>query len=439
MSERVLILGAAGKDFHTFNCCFRGRADEQRVVAFTAAQIPDIAGRRYPASLAGPGYPEGIEILDERDLAEIVRARRVDRVVFAYSDVSYAYLDERRRLVEAEGASFELAPVEGTMLAARVPVVAVVAVRTGCGKSQTSRHVAALLRARGLRVVVVRHPMPYGDLAAQRVQRFAALEDLDRHACTIEEREEYEPHIRAGGVVYAGVDYAEILAAAEGEADVLIWDGGNNDTSFFRPTFTLTVADPLRPGHELSHYPGRINFERADAILLNKLDSARPQDVAVVLENAARVNPRAAIVRANSRLSVGDAALIAGKRVLVVEDGPTTTHGGMPLGAGTVAAQRCGAAALIDPRPFARGSLRETFRAYPGIGPLLPAMGYGAAQVRDLEATIAACDAEAVVIATPIDLTRVLRIAQPHTRVSYELEELPPLVLEGLLVSALGL
>jgi predicted GTPase len=438
MVERVLILGAAGKDFHTFNCCYRGRPEFQ-VVAFTAAQIPDIAGRRYPPELAGPGYPDGIEILDEAELPRIVHERRVDRVVFAYSDVSEAYVDARRQTVEEAGARFELAPVDATMLAADKPVVAVVAVRTGCGKSQTARYVSRLLRERGLRVVSVRHPMPYGDLVKQRVQRFAELEDLDRHQCTIEEREEYEPIVRAGGVVYAGVDYAEILAQAQAEADVLIWDGGNNDTPFFKPDVWLTVADPLRPGHELSHYPGRVNFERADAILLNKLDSARPEDVDAVLANAAQVNPNATILRAHSKLTVADPSLIAGKRVLVVEDGPTTTHGGMPLGAGTVAAQRGGAAELIDPRPFAVGSLAQTFQDYPRIGPLLPAMGYGEAQIRDLEATINASDADAVVIGTPIDLTRVLTIDKPHTRVTYELEEVGSPTLIDVLTPALGL
>ena len=427
----VLILGAAGKDFHTFNCCYRER-DDARVVAFTATQIPDIAGRRYPPELAGPRYPEGIEILDEADLESIVVERRVERVVFAYSDVSYAYVEERRQRVEALGASFELAPVEGTMLPSQKPVVALVAVRTGCGKSQTARRVAALLRERGLKVVSVRHPMPYGDLAKQRVQRFATLEDLDLHDCTIEEREEYEPHIAAGGVVYAGVDYQAILAEAEREADVILWDGGNNDTSFFVADLTVVLADPLRPGHELSYYPGRINFERADAILLNKLDSARAEDVETVLANAARINPRATILRANSKLTVAEPELIRGKRVLAVEDGPTCTHGGVPLGAASVAARRLGAE-LVDPRPFAVGSLADTFAAYPQIGPLLPAMGYGKQQVADLQATIAAAPVDAVVIGTPIDLARIVEIQQPHTRVRYELEELGSPTLSDLL------
>jgi len=427
----VLILGAAGKDFHTFNCCYRER-DDARVVAFTATQIPDIAGRRYPPELAGPRYPEGIEILDEADLESIVVERGVDLVVFAYSDVSYAYVDERRKRVEALGARFELAPVEGTMLPSQKPVVALLAVRTGCGKSQTARRVAALLRERGLKVVSVRHPMPYGDLVRQRVQRFATLEDLDLHDCTIEEREEYEPHLAAGGVVYAGVDYQAILAEAEREADVILWDGGNNDTSFFVADLSVVLADPLRPGDELSYYPGRINFERADAILLNKLDSARPADVETVLANAARVNPQATILRANSKLTVADPELIRGKRVLAVEDGPTCTHGGVPLGAASVAARRLGAE-LVDPRPFAVGRLRETFAAYPQIGPLLPAMGYGAQQIADLQATIAATPVDAVVIGTPIDLARIVEIQQPHTRVRYELEELGSPTLSDLL------
>ncbi|MCA8925463.1 MAG: GTPase [Planctomycetes bacterium] len=419
----VLILGAAGKDFHTFNCCYRDREDA-RVVAFTATQIPDIAGRRYPPELAGPRYPEGIEILDEADLATIVVERRVDLAVFAYSDVSDAYVDERRAVVEGAGARFELAPVEGTMLPTTKPVVAVLAVRTGCGKSQTARRVAAILRERGLRVVAIRHPMPYGDLVRQRVQRFATLDDLDAQACTIEEREEYEPHLAAGGVVYAGVDYRAILEQAEREADVILWDGGNNDTSFYVADLTIVVADPLRPGHELTYYPGRINFARADALLLNKLDSATPEGVQTVLANAARVNPGATILRANSALTVADPGLLrAGARVLAVEDGPTCTHGGVTLGAASVAATRAGAE-LVDPRPYAVGRIAETFAAYPGIGPLLPAMGYGEEQVRDLEATIARVPADAVLIGTPIDLARLVRIEQPHTRVTYELEEL---------------
>jgi predicted GTPase len=419
---RVLIMGAAGKDFHVFNTCFRERADDE-VVAFTAAQIPDIAGRRYPPSLAGDRYPEGIAILDEADLASIIAERAVDRVVFAYSDVSEDYLAEREETVRRAGATFERAPVEPTMIAASKPVVAICAVRTGCGKSQTTRHVAAVLRDLGHRVVVVRHPMPYGDLAKQRVQRFATLADLQRHHCTIEEMEEYEPHIVAGSVVYAGVDYGAILEDAEAEADIILWDGGNNDTPFYRPDLWICIADPLRAGHELSHYPGRVNFERADVIVLNKMDSASDAQVETVRANANAHNADALIVEADSAITVGDPSIIEGKRVLAIEDGPTCTHGGMKIGAATVAARRLGASAIVDPRPFAVGSIAATFAQYPDIGPLLPAMGYGPQQIDDLERTIAAADVDAVVVGTPIDLSRVVRIDKPHTRVSYDLAE----------------
>jgi len=419
---RVVIMGAAGKDFHVFNCCYRDD-DHHQVVAFTATQIPDIAGRRYPAALAGPRYPDGIPILDEADLPTIIAEQDVDRVVFAYSDVSEDYLAERQARVTAAGASFERAPVEETMLAATKPVIAICAVRTGCGKSQTTRHVAAVLRELGHRVVVVRHPMPYGDLAQQRVQRFATVEDLSRHRCTIEEMEEYEQHIVAGSVLYAGVDYQAILDQAQQEADILLWDGGNNDTPFFRPDLWICVADPLRAGHELTYYPGRINFERADVILLNKMDSATDDQVATVRANAEAHNPDATLIEADSAIAVDDPRVIEGKRVLAVEDGPTCTHGGMKTGAATVAAKRFGAAAIVDPRPFAVGSIASTFEQYPEIGALLPAMGYGPDQVRDLEATIAGADVDAVVVGTPIDLSRVVRIDKPHTRVTYALAE----------------
>ena len=420
--SRVVIMGAAGKDFHTFNTCYRDDPDHE-VVAFTATQIPDIAGRRYPASLAGARYPEGIAIRVEADLVDIIREQEVDLVVFAYSDVSESYLAEREARVRAAGARFERAPVEGTMLTADKPVVAVCAVRTGCGKSQTTRHVASVLRELGYRVVVVRHPMPYGDLDKQRVQRFASLDDLTRHACTIEEMEEYELHIVAGGVVYAGVDYAAILAEASEEADILLWDGGNNDTPFFRPDLWICLVDPLRPGHELSYYPGRINFERADVVVINKMDGATPEGLATISKNLAEHNPQALVIEADSALHVADPSLIPGKRVLAVEDGPTCTHGGMKTGAATVAAQRLGAAAIVDPRPFAVASIAETFERYPDIGAILPAMGYGESQVRDLEATIARAEVDTVVIGTPIDLARIVRIRQPHTRVTYDLAE----------------
>jgi len=422
MTEKVLIMGAAGRDFHVFNSCFRGRSDAH-VVAFTATQIPHIEDRRYPAALAGPGYPEGIPIRPEEELGELVARLGVARVVFAYSDVSSAYLAERRRRVEAAGARFETFDVDATMLPSRKPVIAVCAVRTGSGKSQTSRRVVALLREQGRRTVVIRHPMPYGDLERQRVQRFATIADLARHACTIEEMEEYEPHLAAGALVYAGVDYQAILDEAEAEADVIVWDGGNNDTPFYRPDLWITVADPHRPGHERDYFPGRVNFERCDLILINKIDTASPAGIAALEASARALNPRAAVVHAASPVSVPDPEAIRGQRVLAVEDGPTMTHGEMTFGAATVAARRFGAASLVDPRPYLVGELVETFRQYPRIGALLPAMGYGPRQVHDLEATIARVECDLVLIGTPIDLARVVRITRPWQRVTYELAE----------------
>ncbi len=421
--RNVLIMGAAGKDFHVFNTCYRDDPDA-RVIAFTATQIPNIDGRRYPPQLAGPRYPEGIGIHPESQLAELVRARKIDDVVFAYSDVSYDYVAGRRALAEGAGARFHLADPDRTMIPSARPVVAVCAVRTGCGKSQTTRKVAQILRARGKRVVVVRHPMPYGDLVAQEVQRFATLDDLERHRCTIEEMEEYEPHLRSGSVVYAGIDYAKILARAEAEADVILWDGGNNDTPFYRPTLHLVVADPHRAGHEVTYHPGRVNFERAHVIVINKIGTATPEGIATVCANAARMNPRAVVIRADSPVTADRPELIAGRRVLVIEDGPTTTHGDMTFGAGTLAARRHGAKEIVDPRPFAVGSIADTFRKYPKTGPLLPAMGYDDHQVRDLEATINACDCDAVVVGTPVNLSRFLRIEKPVVRVTYELAEI---------------
>jgi predicted GTPase len=422
MSTRtVLIMGAAGKDFHVFNTCYRGKS-QFHVAAFTAAQIPHIEDRRYPASLAGPLYPDGIPIRPENELCELIRSKRVDEVVFAYSDVSYAYLEERAALVRSMGAVFKTFDVEATMLASRKPVIAVCAVRTGCGKSQTSRAVISALASRGLKTVAVRHPMPYGDLERQALQRFATIADLAAHDCTIEEMEEYEPHIRNGGVVYAGVDYAAILASAEREADVILWDGGNNDTPFFRPDLWITVADPHRPGHELSYFPGKTNFERADVIVINKCNTAKEADIQTVERNARAANSRALVLRADSPVTVSDPELVRGKRALVVEDGPTLTHGEMRYGAGVVAAQACGAAAIIDPRPWVTGEIAETFRSYPGIGNVLPAMGYGARQMRDLALTIAHSDCDVVLIGTPIDLARVIRIEKPHVRVTYELD-----------------
>ena len=405
-------------------------------MAFTAAQIPDIDGRRYPAELAGPRYPQGIPIYAEEDLTRLIRDLEADECAFSYSDVSYTYVMRLSAVVQAAGATFTLLGPRDTQLASTKPVVSVCAVRTGCGKSQTARRVIEVLMGRGLEVVAVRHPMPYGDLAAQKVQRFAALDDLKRHHCTIEEMEEYEPHVVRGNVIYAGVDYEAILRAAEGDpsgCDVIVWDGGNNDFPFYRPDLAITVVDPHRPGHEIGYYPGEVNLRTADVVVINKIDSADPAGVAVVRANIAAVNPGAQVVSADSALRLDDPAVIAGKRVLVVEDGPTLTHGGMKIGAGTVAAQRFGATSLVDPRPYLVGSLRETFATYPGIGTLLPAMGYGEEQLADLEATIAATPADAVVIGTPIDLARIIRIDKPRTRVYYDLEEIGTPNLEGIL------
>lgn len=419
---RVLIIGAAGRDFHNFNVVYR-KNPRAEVVAFTAAQIPGIAGRIYPPKLAGRRYPQGISIEDESRLETLIKEREVDECVFSYSDVSYERVMRVGARVLAAGAKFSLFGPRQTQLKSAKPVIAVVAVRTGCGKSQTTRRVVEILREAGKRTVPVRHPMPYGDLARQRVQRFAALRDLKKHDCTIEEMEEYEPHIAMGGVVYTGVDYEAILKRAEKEADVIVWDGGNNDLPFYKPSLTITVADPHRAGHELAYYPGEVNFRTADVIIINKVDSADPKNIAVVERNAAAVNPSANIIKAESVLRVDTPELISGKRVLVIEDGPTLTHGEMRIGAGTVAAERYGARELADPRPFAVGSIRETFAKYPNTGMLLPAMGYGGQQMKDLEETINRVDCDAVVVATPIDLARFIRIEKPVTRVRYELSE----------------
>ncbi len=415
-------MGAAGRDFHVFNCCYRDNPDAV-VVAFTATQIPHIDGRRYPPELAGDAYPEGIPIVPEDELPRLLQDAAVDEVVFAYSDVTNAYVDERRQRVEEAGKRFSTFDVDATMIASSKPVIAITATRTGCGKSQTARRIAGMLRDMDKTTVAIRHPMPYGDLVRQRVQRFASIEDLDAANCTIEEREEYEPHIRNGVIVYAGVDYAAILEQAEEEADVIVWDGGNNDAPFYKPDLWITVTDPHRAGHELDYFPGRVNFERADLLLINKVDSAEPEGIAALEKTACKLNPDARVVRAASPLDIPDPDIIRGKHVLVIEDGPTTTHGGMPWGAGTLAARQCGAASLVDPRPWARGELADTFDAYPDIGPLLPAMGYGEQQVRDLEATINAVDCDAVVVATPIDLTRLVEIRKPYVRIGYRLEE----------------
>jgi predicted GTPase len=419
--HRVLIMGAAGRDFHDFNVVYRSDPTVE-VVAFTATQIPGIADRRYPPELAGTHYPDGIPIVPEADLVVVIREREVDTVVFAYSDVSHETVMHAASRALAAGADFELLGPNRTMLRSRRPVVAIGAVRTGAGKSQTTRTIAALIADRGATPVVIRHPMPYGDLAVQRVQRFATYEDLDLHETTIEEREEYEPHIDAGRVVYAGVDYEAILRAAEGEADVILWDGGNNDFPFYRPDLYLVVADPLRPGDEARFHPGETNVRMADVVVINKIDSAEPAAVAAVRSRIAELNPKAEVLTARSDLTLVGGE-IEGKRVVVVEDGPTLTHGGMPYGAGVVAARRFGAARLVDPRPAAVGTIREVLERYPVLEPLVPAMGYGAAQVAELEATLNAVDADLVLSATPIDLTRVLSVNKPIVRVRYELAQ----------------
>jgi predicted GTPase len=420
--RKVVILGAAGRDFHNFNVVYRSDPGV-RVAAFTATQIPNIDGRRYPAELAGSLYPEGIPILPEEDLDRVVRAGGVHEVVFAYSDVSHEHVMHLAARALAAGADFRLLGPESTMLEARVPVVSVCAVRTGSGKSQTTRRVVSVLRGLGRRVVVVRHPMPYGDLAAQRLQRFATLEDLDRHRCTIEEREEYEPHLVRGTVVYAGVDYEAILRAAEAECDVLVWDGGNNDLPFFRADLEIVVADPHRPGHELSFWPGEANFRRAHVIVINKVDQAAPEAVATVRRHAHELNPRAQIVEAASPITVETPELVRGRRVLCLEDGPTLTHGGMAYGAAVVAARQLGAAEVVDPRPFAVGTIAEAFRRYPHVGPLVPALGYGEAQIRELEETLRRIDCDLYLVGTPIDLRKLVRFEKPALRVTYELAE----------------
>jgi predicted GTPase len=419
--RRVVIMGAAGRDFHDFNVVFRDDP-EVEVVAFTATQIPGIADRRYPPELAGPLYPRGIPIQPETELETIIEEEGVGTVIFAYSDVSHETVMHAASRALAAGADFTLLGPERTMVRSRRPVLAVGATRTGAGKSQTTRYLAALLADRGLTPVVVRHPMPYGDLAAQRVQRFATYEDLDRHETTIEEREEYEPHLDAGRVVYAGVDYEAILHEAELEADVVLWDGGNNDFPFYRPDLYVVVADPLRPGDERRFHPGETNLRMADVVIVNKVDSAEPAAIDAVRASIAELNPAANVVMARSDLTL-DGPPIEGKRVVVVEDGPTLTHGGMAYGAGVVAARRFGAASLVDPRAAAVGSIRDVLERYPDLEPLVPAMGYGAVQMRELEATLNAVDADLVLSATPIDLTRVLRLNKPITRVRYELAE----------------
>jgi predicted GTPase len=426
MRRRVIIIGAAGRDFHNFNTRYR-EDPAVEVVAFTAAQIPGIGGRRYPAELAGPLYPDGIPIFAEEKLTDLIREHHVHECVFSYSDVSYAHVMGVSARVMAAGSSFTILGPTDTQVKSTKPVVAVCAIRTGAGKSQTSRRVVEVLMGLGLKVVAIRHPMPYGNLLLQKVQRFAQISDLEKHECTIEEMEEYEPHIVRGNVIYSGDDYEAIVRAAEQDpdgCDVIVWDGGNNDFAFIKPDLQVTVVDPHRPGHELAYFPGEVNFRRADVIVINKMDTATPEGIATVRANIAKVNPRAVVVEANSPPLLADPSVVKGKRVLVIEDGPTLTHGEMKIGAGTVAAQQHGAKELVDPRPFLVGSLVDTFQTYPDIGVLLPAMGYGADQMKDLAATINASDADAVVIGTPIDLGRILEIDKPHTRVTYDLAEI---------------
>lgn len=421
--KRLLILGAAGRDFHNFNVLFRDNP-AYNVIAFTATQIPDIAGRRYPRELAGSLYPDGIPIFEEKDMESLVAKHNIDAVVFSYSDVSHQTLMHLASRALAADVDFWLLGTGRTQLKSSVPVISVCAVRTGCGKSPVSRLVAAELRRQGRKPVVIRHPMPYGDLAAQGVQRFAVMEDLDFQLCTIEEREEYEPHITHGTVVYAGVDYERILRQAEKEADVILWDGGNNDTPFYASDLEIVVVDPHRPGHELSYFPGEVNLRRADAIVMNKVDTADRSDVEKVRRNIKLHNPEAAVFDMACRVSVPEPSLVQGKRVLVVEDGPTLTHGEMPYGAGVVAARQCGAAELVDPRPYAVGSIRGTYERYRHLTNLLPAMGYSALQRHELEETIRHTPCDLVLIATPIDLARVIKLDKPNLRVTYEVEEL---------------
>jgi predicted GTPase len=426
MKKNVIIIGAAGRDFHNFNTYYREN-ENYHVVAFTAAQIPDIHGRKYPAQLAGKLYPDGIPIFAEDELTELIKKHNVDICNFAYSDVPYARVMNMSAIVNAAGADFILLGPKDTMVKSTKPVIAVGATRTGCGKSQTSRRIIEILMGKGLKVVAIRHPMPYGDLVEQKVQRFATVEDLAKHKCTIEEMEEYEPHVVRGNVIYAGVDYEAILRAAENDpdgCDIILWDGGNNDFPFYKPDLMVTVADPHRPGAEVSYYPGEVNLRIADVVILNKIDSASPENIKTVRDNIQKVNPRALVVDGASPIRVDDINIIRGKKVLVVEDGPTLTHGEMKIGAGIVAAQKYGAAETVDPRPYVVGKLAETFQIYPNIGHLMPAMGYGAQQVKDLETSINNTPCESVVIATPIDLNRLIKINKPNTRVYYDLQEI---------------
>ena len=432
MKQRVLIMGAAGRDFHNFNVLYRADSSVD-VVAFTATQIPNISDRKYPHELAGEFYPDGIPIHDEKELSQLIEKHRINRVVFSYSDVSHEYVMHKACQALAAGADFELINPISTMLPSAKPVVSICAVRTGSGKSQTTRKVSEIIKSSGKKVCVVRHPMPYGDLVAQRVQRFATLEDLDRYNCTIEEREEYEPHINRGVVVYAGVDYEAILHEAEKEADIVIWDGGNNDTPFFKSDLEIVVADPHRPGHEISYYPGEVNFRRAQVIVINKIDTASFEGINTVRANIRKFNRKAIVVDAASPIFVDNPELIFDKRVLVIEDGPTLTHGEMKYGAGIMAAQKFAAKEIVDPRPYAVGTIAETFHIYPDIGILLPAMGYGQKQMKDLEETINRADCDVVIIATPVDLRHLVKLNKPAVRVSYELQSIGSPSLEDVL------
>jgi predicted GTPase len=433
---RTLIMGAAGRDFHNFNVWWKNQPDID-VVCFTATQIPDIDGRAYPALLAGPNYPDGIPIHSENRLEELIREYDVDLVSFSYSDVSYAYVMHEAARVNAAGARFVLLGAGQTMLRSTKPVIAVGAVRTGCGKSQTARRVAQILKDMGQRVAVIRHPMPYGDLTQQVCQRFTSVADMDAAKCTIEEREEYEPHTAMGNLVFAGVDYEQILRRAESEADVILWDGGNNDMPFYRPDLNIVVTDPHRPGHEIAYYPGETNLRMADLVIVNKVDTAKPANVAIVETNIKAVNPRARVLRAASPVTVRNPELVRGKRVLVIEDGPTLTHGEMPYGAGFVAARQLEAAEIVDPRPYARGSIKAVFEKYSHLTQILPAMGYGDKQIAELSETIAAVPCDTVLIATPIDLGHVLKLDKPNTRAMYELDEQDKSVLPRELAAAI--
>jgi len=420
---KVIIMGAAGRDFHNFNVYFRNNSNYE-VVAFTATQIPDIAGRKYPAELSGPLYPEGIPIYPEEELPDLIRGKQIDQVILAYSDLPYQYVMDKASIVLAHGADFRLMGPKSTMLKSNLPVVSICAVRTGCGKSQTTRKVTDILKKKGYKIAVIRHPMPYGDLREQIWQRYENYADLDRYNCTIEEREEYEPHLDRGNILYAGVDYQEILKRAEKDVDIIVWDGGNNDLPFYKPDLHIVVTDPHRAGHEMTYYPGEANLRMADVAVINKIDTAYPDKINLLRENIYKLAPNAVVVDAASPLTIDHPELIRGKKVLVVEDGPTLTHGEMKYGAGVVAAQKFGAKEIIDPRPYAVGTIKDTYTKYPGIGTLLPAMGYGKKQIQELEDTINAVDCDIVIIGTPIDLSRIIKINKKSIRVKYELQEI---------------